>query len=225
MQKTVACTLLPLNICWIFATEQVFIPFEGAVEIAEDGDHHYLTRAAAGAGAAVLFLPSAVAALAAGVVVGTVSSIADFFDPVRPAGLDAIPMGSVETSGEAVKALPASASFDDIRAGKLYEDYMAYPRTDKSSGGSSLVPVYVGGFRHFKYHGKGKMYLPGSAVSVFGGSIPIPKDFPVLEGTFKDGRLVSGTISAPACIRGGSVGRVEPHPAGKGKWLLQWSEV
>jgi hypothetical protein len=196
-------------------------------DIADDTDRGFFVRAAAGIMGVALVVPSGAVALVAGGAVGVVSTIADYFDPIRPAGLDAIPMGSVETSASAVKALPASATLEDIRAGKPYQDYMAFPRAGGSSGSSTLVPVYVGEFKHFKYHGKGKMYLPGSSVAVFGGSIPIPKDFPVLEGEFANGTLVSGTISAPACIRGGSVGRVVRHPAPTEEvcWLLTWSEV
>jgi hypothetical protein len=81
-----------------------------------------------------------------------------------------------------------------------------------------LVPVYVGTFKHFKFHGAGTMYLPCSALEVGSHVIPIPPDFPVLTGTFVEGRLVSGTISAPPCIRGGVVARFTIGDAVDGEW-------
>ncbi len=162
--------------------------------------------AVAGAGAATAAAAAGISAGAAiavgGGVLGTVGSAAAFIASANVTvtlaapGSDAITVGTCDSAAARIQQLPGAPTLERVKEGVHYEDFMVnYPETtvgqargERESAAKAPVewkPVYVGGFKHFKYHGRGAMYLPDTDIKVLGSKLDLPANFPVFEGDFK----------------------------------------
>jgi hypothetical protein len=155
--------------------------------------------------------------------------------PLALPGAAAIALGQRVPVTTAVSALPPVPAVKEILEGAAYLDWLAAgvrPDGDAGDAGggggggcagagagagadlTTYLPVYVGGFKVFKYHGEGRMYLPRMRVRFVSQEVECPNGFLAFEGHFSEGRFTGrGTVFSP--LRGGAVATVSFTPDGQ----------